>query len=40
MQLLVNRIKDNKDAITNDMQNNSIEIIETIINSTIEELSV
>lgn len=40
MQLLVNRIKDNKDAIKSDIENNSIEIIETIINSTIEEVSV
>lgn len=39
MQLLVDRINDNKDAIRNDINNNSIEIIEAIINSTIEEIS-
>ena len=40
MQLLVDRINDNKDAIKSDIENNSIEIIEAIINSTIEEVSV
>lgn len=39
MQLLVDRIMDNKEAIRNDIENNSFEIIETIINSTIEEVS-
>ena len=40
MQLLVDRIIDNKEAITNDIENDSIEVIETIINSTIEEVSI
>ncbi len=40
MQLLVDRIIDNKEAITNDIENDSIEVMETIINSTIEEVSV
>ena len=40
MKLLVDRIIDNKEAITNDIENDSIEVIEKIINSTIEEISI
>ena len=39
MKILLNRIKDNKDAIKCDIMNNNIDIIKTIINTTIEEIS-
>ncbi len=40
MQLLVDRINDNKEAIRKDIKNDSVEIIENIINSTIDEVSI
>ena len=39
MKILLNRIKDNKDAIKCDIMNNNIDIIKSIINTTIEEIS-
>ena len=39
MKILLNRIKDNKDAIKCDIMNNNIDITKTIINTTIEEIS-
>ena len=40
MQLLVDRINDNKEAIRKDIKNDSVEIMENIINTTIEEISI
>ena len=40
MRLLVDRINENRLAIKNDIKNNKLDIISSIINSTIEEVGV
>lgn len=40
MQILLNRINDNKESIIKDIEQNKINILSTIINSTIKEISV